>query len=114
MGKQLRMDHINCLPPYVERSRNLVRFCGHMPHEQLHDWFVADFGFRAELSRFSILKNYGTLPGPDEAFSHLQQDARPLFEKLLGLEMEYPGTPYPLQPYSSMNYYRQGPLGGVG
>ncbi len=94
------------LPPHVERSRNLVRFCRHMPHEQLHDWFVADFGFRSELSRFSFLKNYGSLPGPDEAFSHLQQDARPLFEKLLGMEMEYPGTPYLLQPYSSMNYYR--------
>jgi len=94
------------LPPYVERSRNLVRFCRHMPHEQLHDWFVADFGFRAELSRFSFLKNYGSLPGPDEAFSHLQMDARPLFEKLLGMEMDYPGAPYRLQPYSSMNYYR--------
>lgn len=58
------------------------------------------------LSRFSILKNYGTLPGPDDCFSHIQQDARPLFEKLLGLELEYPGASGPLTPYSSMNYYR--------
>jgi len=92
--------------PLTEKSRNLVRFCRHLPHEQLHESFSADFGFRAELSRFSILKNYGTLPGPDDAFSHLQLDAQSLFSKLLGLEIEYPGAPWSLQPYSSMNYYR--------
>lgn len=92
--------------PYSNKSRNLVRFCRHMPHEQLDASFAADFGFRAELSRFSLLKNYGSLPGPDDCFSHLQQDARPLFLKLLGLEMEYSGGTGPLQPYSSMNYYR--------
>jgi hypothetical protein len=104
--KKQTMNPSRELPPLTARSRNLVRFCKHLPHEQLHEWFPAAFGFRSEFSRFSFLKNYGTLPGPDEAFSHLQQDARPLFEKLLGLEMEYPGTPYLLQPYSSMNYYR--------
>lgn len=87
-------------------SRNLVRFCRHLPHEQLHESFPANFGFRAELSRFSILKDYGTLPGPDDCFSHIQLDARPLFKKLLGLEVDYPGAPRRLQPYSSMNYYR--------
>lgn len=94
------------LPPFTARTRNLVRFCRHLPHEQLDDAFAADFGFRAAHSRFSLLKNYGTLPGPDDCFSHLQLDARPLFVKLLGLELEYPGAPRPLQPYSSMNYYR--------
>jgi Trehalase len=92
--------------PFTERSRNLVRFCKHAPHEQLHESFSADFGFRDALSHFSILKNYGTLPGPDDCFSHIQMDARPLFEKLIGLEIEYPGTPYPLRPNSSMNYFR--------
>ena len=91
---------------FTDKSRNLVRFCRHLPQDQLHESFAADFGFRSEHSRFSFLKNYGTLPGPDEAFSHLQQDARPLFEKLLGLEIDYPGAPRALQPYSSMNYYR--------
>jgi hypothetical protein len=76
-----------------------------LPQDQLHESFAADFAFRSEHSRVSFLKNHGTLPGPDETFSHLQQDARPLFEKLLGLEIEYPGAPRALQPYSSMNYY---------
>ena len=93
-------------PPFAEKSRNLVRFCRHLPQEQLHESFAADFGFRAALSRFSVMKNYGTLPGPDDCFAHIQQDARPLFEKLLGLEIDYPGGCHPLQPYSSMNYYR--------
>lgn len=88
-------------------SRNLVRFCRHLPHEQLHESFAADFGFRAEFSRFSVLKNPGTLPGPDDCFAHIQQDARPFFSKLLGLEISYPGVKAgTLHPYSSTNYYR--------
>ena len=92
--------------PFAEKSRNLVRFCRRLPHEQLHESFSADFGFRDALSRFSILKNYGTPPGPDDCFSHIDLDARPIFEKLLGLEIDYPGARSPLLPYSSMNYYR--------
>jgi hypothetical protein len=94
------------MPPLTAASRNLVKFCHHMPHDQLAGCFSADFGFRAEFSRFSILKNYGTLPGPDECFSHIQMDARPLFAKLLGMELEYPGADQTLAPYSTMNYYR--------
>lgn len=93
-------------PSFTAASRNLVRFCRHMPHEQLAECFATDFAFRAEYSRFSVLKNYGTLPGPDECFSHIQMDARPLFTKLLGMELEYPGGNIPLLPYSSMNFYR--------
>ena len=91
----------------MARSRNLTRFCRQLVPEQLHADFSADFGFRAEGSRFSILKNHGTLPGPDDCFAHIQIDARPLFQKLLGLEVKYPGaTAGSLKPYSSRNYYR--------
>ena len=89
------------------RSRNLVRFRRHLAPDQLHESFAADFGFRAEGSRFSILKEHGTAPGPDDCFAHIQINACPLFRKLLGLEVEYPGAqPGTLTPYGSSNHYR--------
>jgi len=101
------MANNNKQPTLSLRSRNLTRFCRHLVPDQLHDDFAADFGFRAEGSRFSILKNHGTCPGPDDCFAHVQIDARPLFHKLLGLELEFPGTqPGRLAPYSSRNFYR--------
>src|ERR1041384_1715527 len=96
--------------PHTRQTRNLVRFGWHPPHETLAESFIADFGFRAKQSRFSILKSPGTAPGPDQCFSYQQVDARPLFQKLLGLELQYPELSATqaagLQLYNSMNYYR--------
>ncbi len=93
-----------------DESRNLVRFCRRPGHETLHADFTASFGFREMGSRMSILKDVGTAPGPDECFAHIEVDARRMFYKLLGLELEFPGAPEELltqmQPYNSMNYYR--------
>src|ERR1051325_8854802 len=96
--------------PYTRKTRNLVRFGWHPAHETLDESFIADMRFRAKQSRFSILKSPGTAPGPDQCFSFQQVDARPLFQKLLGLELQYPELDstqaVALQPYNSMNYYR--------
>lgn len=96
--------------PLSAKTRNLVRFCRHLGHEALDESFMANFGFRDAKSRFSILKSIKTAPGPDECYSHGDIDARPLFDKLLGMEVEYPGQ-LPAQqermrPYNTMNYYR--------
>ncbi len=94
------------LPAMTRQSWNLVRFCRHLPQDQLADEFRSDFAFRAEGSRFSILKDFATLPGPDACFSHIQLDARLLFRKLLGIEWEFPGSSVHLRPYASINYFR--------
>jgi len=77
----------NQLPPRVSRSRNLIRFCRHLPEETLDASFAANFGFRNRGSRFSILKSPYTAPGPDECFGLFARDDRVLFGKLLGLEI---------------------------
>jgi len=96
--------------PHSRRSVNLVRFCRRPGYESLDDAFAANFAFRDAQSRVSFLKNYRSAPGPDECFSHYEIDARLLFEKLLGMELEYPGQPLESrrhqQLYNSMNYYR--------
>lgn len=96
--------------PLSAATRNLVRFCRHMPHESMDELFACVYAFRAEASRFSIMKSVRTTPGPDECWGHYARDARPLFRKLLGLKLDYEG----LKPeqekhralYNSMSYYR--------
>lgn len=89
-------------------TRNLTFFRRHPSAECLHDDFAGDFGFRDAGSRFSILRQSDGAPGPDEVFTHVQTDARRLFEKLLGLELSFdPGEACGfLQSYSSANHYR--------
>lgn len=96
--------------PLTERSRNLVRFCRHLPHEMLDESFAANFAFRDAGSRFSVLKNIRTAPGPDECFGLFARDDRTICRKLLGMEVEYVDLSSDLQAriahYNSMNYYR--------
>ncbi len=98
------------LPPLTARSRNLVRFARHLPIETMDESFAGDFAFRDAGSRFSVLKSPKTAPGPDECFGVFARDARPLFRKLLGLELAYPGLDAVRQArlsvYNAMNYYR--------
>ena len=95
--------------PLTDRTRNLVRFCRHLPSETMAADFAADFAFRARGSRFSLLKNPRTAPGPDEFYGAFSGDVRLICEKLLGLEIEFvgieacQGAP---TPYNSMAYYR--------
>ena len=96
--------------PFTDKTRNLVRFCQHLPHETMDAKFAADFGFRDAGSRFCILKSVKTAPGPDECFGLFARDDRTVFRKLLGLEVEYVGLATEQQAamshYNSMNYYR--------
>lgn len=98
------------LPPLTARSRNLVRFARHLPIETMDESFAGDFAFRDAGSRFSLLKSPKTLPGPDECFGVFARDARPLFRKLLGFELGYPGLDAvraaKLCGYNAMSYYR--------
>jgi hypothetical protein len=98
------------LPPLTARSRNLVRFARHLPIETMDESFAGDFAFRDAGSRFSLLKSPKTLPGPDECYGVFARDARPLFRKLLGLELGYPGLDgaraAKLCGYNAMSYYR--------
>lgn len=98
------------LPPLTARSRNLVRFARHLPIETMDESFAGDFAFRDAGSRFSVLKSPKTLPGPDECYGLYARDARPLFRKLLGLELGYPGLDAARQAklcgYNAMSYYR--------
>ena len=73
--------------PLTQKTRNLVRFCRHLPHETMAADFAADFAFRARGSRFSLLKSPRTAPGPDEYFSAFSGDVRLVCEKLLVLEL---------------------------
>ena len=61
--------------PHSAKTRNLVRFGWHPPHETLDESFIADFSFRAKQSRFSILKSPGTAPGPDQCFRFTEAPA---------------------------------------
>lgn len=96
--------------PFTERSRNLVRFCRHLPEETLDASFAADFAFRDAGSRFSFLKSVKTAPGPDECYGLWARDDRTLFRKLLGMTVAYDGLSAPTQAtvtaYNTMNYYR--------
>jgi len=96
--------------PFTDRSRNLVRFGRHIGHDALDETFMASYAFRDRGSRMSVLKSPGTLPGPDEAYVLIHLNAKTCFEKLLGLQLHYPGQPEAQrkhqQPYNSMNYYR--------
>ena len=98
------------LPPLTARSRNLVRFARHLPIETMDESFAGDFAFRDAGSRFSVLKSPKTLPGPDECYGLFARDARPIFRKLLGLELDYPGLDAArharLCGYNAMSYYR--------
>jgi len=98
------------LPPWTARSRNLVRMARHLPIETLDASFAADFAFKDRGSRFALLKSPHTTPGPDECFGIWARDARPLFRKLLGLEVVYEGLSPERQAqvsgYNAMNYYR--------
>jgi hypothetical protein len=98
------------LPPLTARSRSLVRFARHLPIETMDASFAADYAFRDAGSRFSVLKSPKTLPGPDECYGVFARDARPLFCKLLGLELGYPGLDAARQArlsgYNAMSYYR--------
>ncbi len=89
--------------------RNIYRYCKHADHESINGHFPANFGFRDRASRFSILKNYQTAPGPDDCFVHADIDARGIFSKLLGLRIYYPELDEENQAkltfYNSMNYY---------
>lgn len=84
-------------------TRNLTFFRRHLDVDCLHADFAADFGFRTDGSHFSIFREPTGAPGPDEAFAHVQMDARRLFVKLLGMEVDFKG-PYRL--YTSTNHYR--------
>jgi hypothetical protein len=84
-------------------TRNLTFFRRHLDVDCLHADFAADFGFRTDGSHFSIFREPTGAPGPDEAFAHVQMDARRLFVKLLGMEVDFKG-PYHL--YTSTNHYR--------
>ncbi len=105
-----RPDPLRQAFPLTEKTRNLVRFCQHLPHEALDASFAANFGFRDAGSRFCILKSVHTAPGPDECFGLFARDDRALFRKLLGLEVEYVGLTAAQQArlscYNTMNYYR--------
>ena len=96
--------------PLSWKTRNLVRFCRHPVHETMDDEFVSDFSFRDRCSRFSILKSPRTAPGPDECFVVHEDDGRRVFDKLLGLELAFPGLAPErskmAQIYNTMNYYR--------
>lgn len=98
------------LPPLTARSRNQVRFARHLPVETMDASFAGDYAFRDAGSRFSLLKSPQTLPGPDECLGVFARDARPLFGKLLGLELGYPGLDAAraakLRGYNAMSYYR--------
>lgn len=92
----------------VLETRNLTYFRRHLTADCLHQDFAADFGFRTDGGRFSIFREQEGAPGPDEAFAHVQMDARRLFVKLLGLEVAFPsgGETAPVRLYSSTNHYR--------
>jgi glycogen debranching enzyme len=96
--------------PFTAQTRNLVRFCRHLPHETLDASFAGAFAFRDAGSRFMVLKSVRTAPGPDECWGVFARDGRLLFRKLLGLELEYVGLARAQragqQLYNSMNYYR--------
>lgn len=96
--------------PLSQKTWNSVRFARHIEHEMLDNSFAANLSFKDAGSRFSILKSVKTAPGPDECFSIYEVDARPIFKKLLGLELDYPGLFVSGQsqaaPYNTMNYYR--------
>lgn len=96
--------------PFSWKTRNLVRFCRHSAHESLDESFIDNFGFRDRLSRFSILKNTGTAPGPDECFLVYNDNNQRLFDKMLGLEIAFPCLKHVRinkpQLYNTMNYYR--------
>lgn len=96
--------------PLTTRSRNLVRFCRHLPIDTMDASFAGDFSFRDSGSRFSILKSHKTAPGPDECFGLWACDDRTLCNKLLGMEVEYAGLAQEKQAkithYNAMNYYR--------
>jgi hypothetical protein len=96
--------------PLTDRSRNLVRFCRHLPEETLDASFAGDFGFRDAGSRFAILKSFKTAPGPDECFGLFARDDRTLFRKLLGMTLQYdgldPARQARISDYNAMNYYR--------
>jgi hypothetical protein len=96
--------------PLTERSRNLVRFCRHLPEETMAASFAADYGFRDAGSRFALLKSVKTAPGPDECFGLWARDDRTVFRKLLGMTVAYDGLDPQRQanmtPYGTMNYYR--------
>lgn len=98
------------MPRWTARSRNLVRFARHLPHETLDESFAGSFGFRDAGSRFALLKSPGTAPGPDECFGLWARDDRLLFQKLLGLTVTYDGLGEAEQAalctYNSMSYYR--------
>ncbi|MCC6579069.1 MAG: hypothetical protein IT440_01405 [Phycisphaeraceae bacterium] len=96
--------------PLSRRSANLLRFCRHADYDALHDEFQADFGYRYAGSRFSLLKNLHTAPGPDECFAHIDVHAVETFDKMLGLEWSYPdlspAMAAKLCPFNTINYYR--------
>lgn len=96
--------------PHTSAARNLVRAQRRPAHECLAPEFAGDFGYRHRLSRFAVLKEARGAPGPDECFSTLQQDARRLFAKTLGLEVAFPGLPAdagrPPASYQSVSYHR--------
>ncbi len=96
--------------PFAAKTRNLVRFCRHLPHETMDAEFAGDYSFRDGGSRFGFLKSVRTAPGPDECFGLYARDDRTVFRKLLGMEVEYVGLTAAQQaavsPYNSMNYYR--------
>ena len=96
--------------PLSAAARNLVRAHRRLPHECLDESFAADFGYRARLSRFAILKEMRGLPGPDECFSCLQQDSRRVFAKTLGMEVRFPDVPAGTlrgpTAYQSVSYHR--------
>ena len=93
---------------HVWQTGNLTRFRRHVPEDSLDASFAASFGFRQEGSAFSIFMETDGLPGPDDVFAHVQLDARPLFHKLLGMEVSFPTAPADrrLFPYRSSRHYR--------
>jgi hypothetical protein len=96
--------------PLSEKTANSMRFCRHPEYECLHDDFAGNYAFKDQGSRFSVMKNTKSAPGPDECFAHLDVDDRPAFKKLLGMDLAYVGMSdkkaADLCLYNSMNYYR--------
>ncbi len=96
--------------PLVASTRNLVRFSRHLPEETMDASFAGAFAFRDAGSRFMFLKSTGTGAGPDTCWGVYALDARPLFDKLLGLSVAFPemdpAQHARLLAYNSMNYYR--------
>jgi len=96
--------------PLSWKTRNLVKFCRRPDYEVHKSCFIANYAFRDAGSRFSVLKNHGSLPGPDECFSLKFGNAYPLFKKLLGMKVFYPnmtnGQVNEQTFYSSASHYR--------